>query len=106
TGISSRTRAKAEALAQEFGIVCVADTLDELYEKSRADMVVITVPELMANAVAKVALALPWAVFMEKPAGYDLADAEDIAAAATGRSDPVMVGFNRRFYSSTQAIRA
>jgi predicted dehydrogenase len=105
TGISSRTRARAEALAQEFGIAHVADTLPELYQRSQADLVVITVPELMANAVAKAAFALPWAVLMEKPAGYDLADAEDIAAAAAGRNAPVMVGFNRRFYSSTLAIQ-
>ena len=43
---------------------------------------------------------------MEKPAGFDLDDAEDIARAAAGRTAPVMVGLNRRFYSSARSIRA
>lgn len=105
-GITSRTRARAETLAKEFLVDCVADSIAELYEKTKADLLVITVPELMANAVAKVAFRFPWAVLMEKPAGYDLADAENIAAAASGRTAPVMVGFNRRFYSSTMAVQA
>lgn len=103
-GITSRTQAKAQQLAQQYGMPCVAETVNELYRETHADLVVITVPELMANAVAKAALKFPWAVLMEKPAGYDLADAQDIARAAQDHQGPVMVGLNRRFYSSTLAI--
>ena len=106
TGITSRTRARAEMLAKEFFVDCVSGSIPELYEKTKADLLVITVPELMANTVAKVALPFPWAILMEKPAGYDLMDAEDISAAASGRAAPVMVGLNRRFYSSTRAVQA
>ena len=104
-GITSRTRSRAEALAKELSAGCVVDSVAELYENTKADLVVITVPELMANAVAKAAFRFPWAVLMEKPAGYDVADAEDIFAAASSRASPVMVGFNRRFYSSTLAVK-
>src|SRR5204863_6443878 len=48
----------------------------------------------------------PWAVWMERPARYDLADAEKIAAAAHDQQAPVMVGLNRRFYSSSRTIKA
>jgi predicted dehydrogenase len=105
-GIASRTRAKADALAREAGIAHVADSVAELYERTQANLVVVAVPELAANAVAKAAFRHPWAVLLEKPAGYDLADARDIAAAAAGRPQPVMVALNRRFYSSTAAARA
>lgn len=105
-GIASRTRARAEALAAEAGVPVVADSVADLHARTQADLVVIAVPELAANAVAKAAFAEPWAVLMEKPAGYDLRDAEDIAEAARGRAQPVMVGFNRRFLSSTRAVRA
>ena len=105
-GITSRTKARAQTLADQYAMPCTADSVEELYEQTRADLVVVTVPELMANAVAKSALKFPWAVLMEKPAGYDLADAQDIAHAANGHAAPVMVGFNRRFYSSTLAIQA
>jgi len=105
-GLTSRTRAKADALAAELGIPLVSDSIAALYERTRADLVVITVPELSANPVAMEAFKQPWAVLMEKPAGYDLADAETIATAARGRSAPVMVGLNRRFYSSSRTIKA
>ena len=106
TGIQSRTAERATKLAKEFGITHVADNISQLKERSEADLVIVTVPELAANAVAKECFAEDWAVLLEKPAGYDLADAEDIAAAARGRLKPVFVGFNRRCYASAQAVRA
>lgn len=106
TGISSRTREKAEALASEFGIEAVCDDVASLKRQSKADLVVVAVPELAANQISKAAFAENWAVLLEKPAGYDLADALDIATAAAGRQYPVFVGFNRRFYSSLMATLA
>lgn len=105
-GITSRTRAKADALAAELGIGLVADSIDQLQKQTDADLLVMTVPELSAHPVAINAFKHPWAVLLEKPAGYDLADAEKIAAAAKGRKAPVMVGLNRRFYSSSRTIKA
>jgi predicted dehydrogenase len=102
-GIASRTRSRAEKLAQDAEIPVVADDIDQLYARTRADLVVVTVPELSANSAAKACFRHDWAVLLEKPAGYDLADAEDIAAAAAGRTRPTMVGFNRRYYSSVRA---
>src|SRR5687767_3245898 len=106
TGLYSRTRTKAEVLATEFGIGSVCDDIPSLKSKSAADLVVVAVPEISANAVAKAAFLEDWAVLLEKPAGYDLADAQDIADAASRRRKPVFVGFNRRFYSSTMAVLA
>jgi predicted dehydrogenase len=105
-GLTSRTRAKADALASELGIPVVADSIDELHALTNADLVIVAVPELSANPVAIKTFAHPWAVLMEKPAGYDLTDAETIAGAARGRNAPVMVGLNRRFYSSARSIKA
>lgn len=105
-GIHSRTRARAEGLAARHGIGVVAGSVEELNRRTEAQLVVVTVPELAANAVAKECFRHPWAVLLEKPAGYDLADAEDIARAAAGRELPVMVGLNRRFYSSMRAVQA
>jgi predicted dehydrogenase len=105
-GIHSRTRARAESLAREFAIPVVPDSIADLKSQTGADLVIVAVPELAANAVAKACFALDWAVLLEKPAGYDLSDAEDIAAAAAGRSRPVMVAFNRRFYASAATVRA
>jgi len=105
-GIHSRTRARAEALAADFQLPVVSDSVADLHARTGAQLVVVTVPELAANPVAKACFGCDWAVLLEKPAGYDLADAEQIAAAAAGRTQPVMVGFNRRFYASTMAVRS
>jgi predicted dehydrogenase len=108
-GICNRTRSNAERLAGEFGLRVVADTIAELYSRTRADFAVVAVYETAINTVIKQTLAHPWAILMEKPVGLDLADGEEIVAAARLRpagSSAVYVGLNRRFLSSTRAALA
>jgi len=105
-GIWNRTRNKAEMVASEFGIPVVADSIEELYGRTRADLAIVAVYEPAINPIMKRALAHPWAILMEKPVGLDLLDGEDIAAVARSRADKsgnVYVGLNRRYLSSTQA---
>src|SRR5262245_24937326 len=105
-GIYSRTRARAEALAREFGILKVYDSVASLYEGTESHLVVVTVSELAMNTVARACFAFPWTTLLEKPPGYHLADAEEIAAAARVHHSRVFVALNRRFYSSTRAALA
>ncbi|HYU46509.1 MAG TPA: Gfo/Idh/MocA family oxidoreductase [Terriglobales bacterium] len=104
--IHSRTRSRAEALAGEFGIKAVCDSVPELYERSGAALVFVTVPELSINAVAKASFGFPWTVVMEKPPGYNLADALDIQRAAEDRQCHVLVALNRRFLAATLRAKA
>jgi len=101
-GIHSRTYLKAEQLAKEFEIPNVCYSIAELYEKTIADLVVITVNELSMNSVSKACFEYPWVSLLEKPAGYNCEDAEDILASAKARERKVYVALNRRFYSSTR----
>jgi predicted dehydrogenase len=103
-GIHSHTRSRAEGLAAEFGIEAVCDSVPELYERSAAALVFLAVPELSMNAVAKASFEFPWTVMMEKPPGYNLADALDIERAAEVKQRRVLVALNRRFLSA--ALRA
>lgn len=103
-GVYSRTRSRAEQLAAIHGMA-VCDSVKELYERTKADLVVVTVREMSMNAVARECFAFPWAALLEKPAGYDLGDASAILDAARQAGSRVFVAFNRRAYSSTrQAI--
>lgn len=104
-GVYSRTKERASQLAFEFGIENICDSVEQLYDKTLADLVVITVPELQAKQVAVQCFQFPWSVFMEKPAGYDMQDATDIADAALAMNSTVMVGLNRRFYSSVSTVK-
>lgn len=105
-GIWNRTRDKAEALAKEFAIPQVVSSIDNLYAITKADLAVLAVYETAINPIVKQTLAHPWAILMEKPVGLDLADAEDVAAAANAAQAKVFVGLNRRTLSSTQAVLA
>ena len=105
-GIHSRTRERALVLAKEFEISHVADSVAELHERTQTDLVVVAVPELAARTVASTCFEYPWTVLLEKPAGYNLADAEAIAAAAKSRGSRVLVALNRRHYGTTRAVAA
>jgi predicted dehydrogenase len=106
SGLHSRTRARAESLAAEFSVQHVCDSIDQLYDRSRADLVVVSVPELAIHSVASRCFTFPWTVLIEKPAGYDLTDAEAIADQAHRQHRRVFVALNRRHYSSTLAALA
>ncbi|MCD4822985.1 MAG: Gfo/Idh/MocA family oxidoreductase [Phycisphaerae bacterium] len=103
-GITSRTRSKAENLAGEYKLAGVYDSIAELYENTQADLVVVSVPELSTCDVIQQAGQFPWAMLLEKPVGYDLADANVIAEALATHKAAVMVALNRRSYSSTQTV--
>jgi predicted dehydrogenase len=104
-GIHSRTRARAEALAAEFSIPDVYDSIDAL-AGTGAGLVVVSVPELETNRVCRACFEHPWTALVEKPVGYDVADAEDIEAVATSRGRRAFVALNRRHYASTRAVVA
>lgn len=105
-GIHSRTRSRAEALANEFGVPGVYDSVSELYERTQANLVVVAVPEMAANSVSRACFEFPWTVLLEKPPGYNLRDAEEIHSVATAKRRKVLVGLNRRFLSSTRTALA
>lgn len=100
-GLQSRTLAKAEALASEFGGCAVYERLEGLLEKARPDLCVVAVNVMSMRAVAEIVLQTESAVLFEKPAGYELSEAEEIAGWAKGKL--AMVALNRRHYSSTVA---
>jgi predicted dehydrogenase len=104
SGICSRTKTKAEELAKEFDIEFVCDSITELYEKTHADIIIVAVPVLKIKESVLAALQFPWIQLIEKPVGYNVAEATEILSAfrAAGRSG--FAGFNRRFYSSTATV--
>jgi predicted dehydrogenase len=101
-GVTGRSRPRAESLAAELGIAEVFDSVDELHARTGADLVVVTVRELGMREAALACFRHDWLVLLEKPAGYNLPDAETILAAARERRRRVFVALNRRSYASTR----
>ncbi len=105
-GIASRTHARAEALAAEMGVPLACGSVAELWERTQADLVVVTVNELSTNAVCKACFEHPWTVLVEKPPGYTLDDALDIESAANAQNRRVLVALNRRSMGTTVEVSA
>jgi len=104
-GIHSRTRSKAKALADEFHIEQIFDSISELYNQTHADLVVVTVFEMAMNSVSRECFEYPWTVLLEKPPDIILTDAIEIKDAAIRKKRNVLVALNRRFLSSTRSVR-
>jgi predicted dehydrogenase len=104
SGIYSRTRNKAMDLAKQYGIPIVTDSIGELYEKTQADLVVISVSELSVGEIALTAFQFPWVSLIEKPVGLNLAEAELIHSEAQKAHRRAFVALNRRHYSSTRQV--
>ena len=103
-GIFSRTRSRAETLATKHKIQYVCNSVEELWELTNADLVVISVGELFTNEICRIAFAFPWYCLIEKPAGYNLYDAESILKHAEKTNAKAYVALNRRHYSSTRIV--
>ena len=97
--ICSRTRTKAEKLAQQFGVRTVADDMGLLVRETRPDALLILVSAASVYPVALEALEFGLPLFIEKPAGLDPEETGRLAERARARGVPNMVGYNRRFYS-------
>jgi predicted dehydrogenase len=104
SGIQSRTKSRAEKLAADFEMDLVCDSIADLYERTRADLVVISVPELSVNEVCVEAFKYPWTCLIEKPAGYNLVDATLIFEKAVAQKSKAFVALNRRHHSSTKTV--
>ena len=105
-GLFSRTRSRADSLANENGVAVVCDSIAELYDRTRADLVVVTVNVVELSAVTRSCLEFPWTILTEKPVGYNLEEARAVKQMANVKQRRVLVALNRRFLSSTRAALA
>lgn len=103
SGVYSRTPERAQKFGTDFNMPVFA-SIAALHASTKADLVVIAVSELSAREVTSQCFAFPWTCLIEKPAGYDLDDAEAIAANARAAGRRAFVALNRRHYSSTRAV--
>lgn len=99
-GIYSRTQKNAYRLVRNYSGVELFDSIKELYNNTKADVVIVAVPELSLQKVFSQVLKYSWSIFLEKPAGYNLNDAFKILCMARDRND-IYVGLNRRYLAAT-----
>lgn len=98
-GIASRTLTKAQAVAQEFGIGCCLDHIDDLIQEARPDALMVLVNEDQIFDVVRSMIPYGLPLFVEKPAGLTPKENLILAQLARQKGIKSMVGFNRRYYS-------
>lgn len=103
-GIFSRTRSKAENLAAGFPGTLVCDSIEELYHKTHAEIVIITASITSVKNISAQCFQYPWACFFEKPLGLNLEEAIEIHTNAELHSANAFVLLNRRHYASTAMV--
>lgn len=104
TGIVSRSREKVDVLCGLYPSLKAYQNIDELYTETVADIVVVAVPELAMKNICQQVFRYKWLCLLEKPVGYNLSEAEEIADFASANNTKAFVALNRRHYYSTQQV--
>lgn len=103
SGFYSRTNERAEKLASVYNTVAF-DSIKSMYEKTEADLVIVSVPELGTREVLKECFNFPWKILCEKPVGFDLNDAKKIQQDMNNKGRELFVALNRRHYGSVRTL--
>ncbi|MBI5384986.1 MAG: Gfo/Idh/MocA family oxidoreductase [Verrucomicrobia bacterium] len=101
----NRTRAKAEKLAQEFGVPAVYDDAEELFRKARPDFVDIITDVGTHRQFAELAAAHKTPVICQKPLAPTLAEARAMLAACSKAGVPLFVHENWRWQAPLRELK-
>lgn len=96
--IASRTRAKADALAQEFNIPRVYEDWHDLLRDDEIDAVCVTTPNDLHHEMTVAACRTRRHVFVEKPLALNMPQAREMVDAARENNVLLMVHQNQRFF--------
>lgn len=103
-GIFSKTLEQARNLADKYDVQRVCSSIADLYISCTPDIVVVAVPELATRGVCQEVFRYPWISLIEKPVGFNLAEAEVIYKLAVSCNHRAYIALNRRHYSSTRKL--
>ena len=99
-GITSRTLARAQTLAQKFNISCCVSGIDQMIFEAKPDALLVLVSEeSMPDVCVRLLKDYCLPLFIEKPAGLAQEETKCLADIAREKRVPTMVGYNRRYYS-------
>lgn len=103
-GIYSRTRFKAKKLQKKYKIKFICKDIDELYKKTKADVLFSVVSVENIGKVSLKATKYPWKIFTEKPFGINYINNLKLAKNLKNKKKQIFVGFNRAFLSSVISL--
>lgn len=105
-GVSTSSRASAQAAAQRIGARQSFDSALELIASPEIDVIHVCTPNDLHAELSLAALAAGKPVICEKPLATTLADATRLAETATVAGVPTAVPFAYRYYPTIREIRS
>ncbi|MFQ5872872.1 MAG: aminotransferase class I/II-fold pyridoxal phosphate-dependent enzyme [Dehalococcoidia bacterium] len=91
---------------EQYGIPRVFADARQMVEQIRPDALYVLVPPTSLAEVAGKLIPYGIPILMEKPPGLSVEECSHLAELAARHQTPVMVGFNRRFYSLVEKALA
>lgn len=104
--IASGSLANAKATAKEFGAEHFTDNWQETVERPDVDLVCITTPPNLHREMVLAALATGKHVLAEKPMAMNVAEAEEMVAAAKASGKLALIDHELRFLPGRQKAKA
>ena len=101
SGIFSRTPSRAEKLKQKYKIQYNCKNLKDLYQKTKADILVIVISAENVKKISIEAAKYPWKIFIEKPFGYNYEETKFLKKKLGSKIDNFNIALNRVHYGST-----
>ena len=101
SGVLSRSRKNAEEFAAKFSIPNICDSIENLWNSTHSDVLVISVPPSVLLSLALEVVKYPWHCLFEKPLGLNLSEARLIVDSVKTHRSNSFIGLNRRHMSST-----
>ena len=103
--VSSRSRAKAQEVANEFGIEHAFDNVDELARLSDVDLVIVLPPAPEHALAVKTAISAGKDVYCEWPLTTSTHESEELVSLAAVAGVRHVVGLQRTLGASAQYLR-
>src|SRR4030095_2171811 len=104
--VLSRDKARGAAFAQQHGIPEVYDNLDALLRSPQVDAVIVATPDAMHEPQVIAAMQAGKHVLCEKPMTAPHAGCQRMASTIQGSGRIFGVGYNNRFNTGLQHIKA
>ena len=101
----NRTRAKAEALAKEFGVPAVYDDAEQLLQREKPDFVDIITDVETHSRFVHLAAAYKTPVICQKPMARSIAEAEKMIAVCAADNVPFSVHENWRWQTPIRELK-
>jgi predicted dehydrogenase len=104
--VCQRDRARAQKIADQYGVPGVFERWEDLLERAQPEIVVIATPPHLHHAITLAAFDRGAHVLCEKPLALTAAEARAMADAARRAGRVGMTGFNWRFTPAMRELEA